>query len=77
MLYSSVQIALRAYRHRATRLPNSHRPELLASLAGFATAAVFLSHAYAFYVFGLLTIVMNQDRAWRIEGYERHRRLNG
>ena len=41
---------------KAARL-RTHRPELLASILGFATSAVFLSHAYYYPLFGMLAII--------------------
>jgi hypothetical protein len=40
----------------AARTPWGHRPEYLASLAGFVTGSYFLSHAYFWAMFALVSL---------------------
>jgi O-antigen ligase len=53
---------------RANPPPGFHRPELLASLASFASSAYFLSHAYFFALFGILGLTSLAALVVRHEG---------
>ncbi|WP_025411500.1 O-antigen ligase family protein [Gemmatirosa kalamazoonensis] len=51
MLYRAARDALPLYRPRSRGPTKLHRPEILAALISFATAAFFLSHAYSYLLF--------------------------
>lgn len=70
LLWTSGRQARRLWRMGwAARAPASplHRPELLASLAAFATGALFLSHAYSLVFFGTIGFVAFASRVQRAE----------
>lgn len=51
------------WRTRRGRAGPGHRPELLATMVGFAVSAFFLSHAYSYILFGLASLVALARRA--------------
>lgn len=67
LLWKAFRAAARFWRPslRARRMGMPHRPEYLASLMAFSSAAFFLSHALAFNLFAILAILAHCDRVGR------------
>jgi O-antigen ligase len=65
MIVASALYGLRSWRWRARdgTVNAFHRPEYLASLAGFAIGAYFLSHAYFWPIFGIFALIALAARA--------------
>jgi len=68
LLINGVVIARRLARgYRFRNGATEYRPEFVASMAGFATTAVFLSHAYFNGLFALLGLLALSDRVFQLE----------
>lgn len=70
MLVTAALSAIPLWWARQTRgraPPQLHRPELLASLAGTASAGYFLSHAYFYPLYAVLGIIALADRVAKAE----------
>ncbi|MCU0649408.1 MAG: O-antigen ligase family protein [Gemmatimonadaceae bacterium] len=68
LIFVSMLAAGFAAAHRIARRSDGAEPEYVGALAGFAVAAFFLSHAYAYHLYGLLGLIAARDRILAARG---------